>query len=76
MAAAVTMARMRIKLAHELRDEALRVSKEHEGVLQEFATTAVAARTHVDVDVISSCEQTAADARAYRREAPQKIESR
>ena len=30
MAAAVTMARMMIKLAHDLRDEPLRVSKEHE----------------------------------------------
>ena len=30
MAAAVTMAKMMIKLAHDLRDETLRVSKEHE----------------------------------------------
>ena len=30
MAAAVTMARMKIKLAHELRDTTLRVSKEQE----------------------------------------------
>ena len=27
----MTMARMMIKLAHDLRDETLRVSKEHEG---------------------------------------------
>ena len=38
--------------------------------LEEFVTPAVAERAHVDVDVISSCEQTAADARAHRREAP------
>ena len=54
-----------------LRDEALRVSKEHEDeFLRSLATAAVAARTHVDVDVISSCEQTAVAARAHRREAP------
>ena len=33
VAAAVTIARTRIKLAHELRDEALRVPKEHEDEL-------------------------------------------
>ena len=33
VSAVVTMARMRIKLAHELRDEALRVPKEHEDEL-------------------------------------------
>ena len=30
----------------------------------------------MDVDVISSCEQTAADARVHRREAPQEIQNR
>ena len=38
--------------------------------LEEFATPAAAARTHVDVDVTSSCEQTAVAARAHRRETP------
>ena len=33
VAAAVTMARIMIKLAHELRDETLRVLKEHEDEL-------------------------------------------
>ena len=33
VAAVVTMARMRIKLVYELRDEALRVPKEHEDEL-------------------------------------------
>ena len=67
----MTMARMRVKLVHELRDEALRVPKEHEDELLRSLS-----REHVDVDVISSCEQTAADARAHRREAPQEIENR
>ena len=30
----------------------------------------------MDVDVISSCEQTAVDARVHRREAPQETENR
>ena len=42
----------------------------------EFATTAVVERAHVDVHMISSCEQTAADARVHRREAPQETENR
>ena len=73
VAAAVTMARMTIKLAHDLQDATLRVSKEHEDKLfEEFATPAVVARAHVDVDVISSCAQTAVAARAHRRGAPRR----
>ena len=44
--------------------------------LEEFATTAVVEREHVDVHMISFCEQTAADARVHRREAPQETENR
>ena len=58
------MARMKIKLAHDLRDETLRASKKH------------VERAHVDVDMISSFEQTTAGARAHRRGAPQETESR
>ena len=69
MAAAVTMARMKIKLAHDLRDMTLRVSKEHEDEhLRSLPRQQ--SRAHVDVGVISSCEQTAVAARANRREAP------
>ena len=44
--------------------------------LEEFATPPVAAGTHVVVDVISSCEQTAADSPVHRREAPQEAQNR
>ena len=74
MAAAVTMSRVRIKLAHELRDETLRVEGPRRRALEEFATTAVVERAHVHM--ISSCEQKAADARVHRREAPQETENR
>ena len=83
----MTTARTRTNLALEL----LRVSKEREDELlrslprqqslrepawiEEFATTAVVEGAHVDVDMISSCEQTAADARAHRRETPQETEN-
>ena len=65
----MTIARMRVKLVNELRDEALRVPKEHEDELLRSLS-----REHEDVDVISSCDQTAADARSHRREAPQQNE--
>ena len=64
-------------MAHELRDETLRVSKEHEDELLRSLTRQQSFEvTHVDVVVISSCEQTAADARVHRREAPQETENR
>ena len=57
--------------------KALRVSKgARRRALEEFGTTSVVDRAHMDVDLISSCEQTAADARAHRREAPQETENR
>ena len=73
VAVAVTMARIRIKLVHELPDESAEGARRR--AFEEFVTPAVAEREHVDVDVISSCEQTAADARAHRREAPQETEN-
>ena len=69
------MARMMIKLAHDLRDEALRVSKERE---DEFLKSLSRQQLLNELSwiwyMISSCEQTAVDARAHRREAPQKTE--
>ena len=65
------MARMKIKLANDSES----VEGARRRALEEFATPAVAARTHVDVEMISSCEQTAADARAHRRQAPQETEN-
>ena len=55
-AAAVTMARMKIKLAHDLQDETLRVSKEHEDELLKSLPRQQSLREHKDAKLHQETE--------------------